>query len=64
MLCDHSSKKLSFHNFSSSSLMYIMLNKYVKKKKDFYFDGLPCIPLHFCVYDTLLLKLNGEKLMK
>ncbi len=46
-------KKNCFHNFSSS-VMYILLNKYfcctVFKKADFYFDGLPWIPLHVCVY--------------
>ncbi len=58
-------KKLSFHNFSSS-VMYILLNKYfcstVFKKTDFYFDWLPWIPLHFCVYDMRIR--NGETLMK
>ncbi len=54
MLCDLSLKKGSFHNFSSS-VMYILLNKYfcctVFKKNDFYFDELPWIPLHFCDED-------------
>ncbi len=45
-------KKFSFHNFSS---MYILLNKYfcynIFKKTDFYFDGLPWIPLHsVCIW--------------
>ncbi len=35
-------------------------------KPNFYFDGLPWIPLQFCVYDItlVLLKSNGKMLMK
>ncbi len=69
ILCDHFLKNKSFHNFSS--VVYILLNKYfccnVFKKTEFYFDGLPWITFTFlCVYDMMivLLKLNGETLMK
>ncbi len=36
------------------------------KNPDFYFNRLPWIPLHLCVYDMriVLLKSNGERLMK
>ncbi len=35
-------------------------------KPNFYFDGLPGIPLKFCVYDMtlVLLKLNGKMIVK
>ncbi len=63
-------KKLSFHNFSSSS-MYILLNKYfcckVFKKPRLLFWQVAVNTFTFlCVYDMriVLLKLNGEMLMK
>ncbi len=54
MLCHHSLKQIRFHNFSSSIIMYILLNKYfcftVFKKTWLLFWRVAVIPLHFCVY--------------